>query len=142
MAVSYSFCKQSNKVHLPSSPYITQKIHQIWFSCKGRKQRNKKTTGAAENQRNAGLCIAESRKPGFLDKNSSVHTPSWHTILYFFVIYYTTTILFSNKFLFVDFNKTRSQVCWFNRQRSGLHWKTTKIFRELQNVSPFSRLKI
>ncbi len=76
MSVSYSFCKHSNKVHPPSSPYITQKIRQIWFRCKGRRPRNKKTGGAAENQRNAWLCIAESRKPGFLDKNSSVHTPS------------------------------------------------------------------
>jgi hypothetical protein len=85
MSVNYIFFKQSNKVHPPSSPYITQKIRQIWFSCKGRRPRDKKTKGAAENQRNAWLCIAESRKPGFLDKNSSVHTPSgqeefnqWH----------------------------------------------------------------
>ncbi len=76
MSVSYSFCKQSNKVHPPSSPYITQKIRQIWFSCKGRRPRNKKTKGAAETQRNGWLCITESRKPGFLGKNSSVHTPS------------------------------------------------------------------
>jgi hypothetical protein len=29
MSVSYSFCRQSIKVHPPSSPYITQKIRQI-----------------------------------------------------------------------------------------------------------------
>ena len=46
------------------------------FSCKGRRPRDKKPKGAAENQRNAWLCIAGIRKPGFLDKNSSVHTPS------------------------------------------------------------------
>jgi len=30
----------------------------------------------ADNQRNAWLCIAESKKPGFLDNKSSVHAPS------------------------------------------------------------------
>ncbi len=60
----------------PSSPYITHKIRQICFVYKGRKPRNKKTKGAAENQRNAPLCKAESRKPGFLDNKSSVHAPS------------------------------------------------------------------
>ncbi len=33
--------------------YMTQKIRQIWYSCTGRRPRNKKTKGAAENQRNA-----------------------------------------------------------------------------------------
>jgi hypothetical protein len=56
--------------------HVTQKIHQ--FSCKGRKPRNKKTKGTAEDQRNAQLCITESRKPGFLDYKSSVHAPSGH----------------------------------------------------------------
>jgi hypothetical protein len=60
----------------PSSPYITHKIRQICFIYKGRKPRNKKTKGAADNQRNARLCKAESRKPGFLDNKSSVHAPS------------------------------------------------------------------
>jgi hypothetical protein len=32
--------------------------------------------GAAENQQNARLCIAEIRKQGFLDDKSSVHTLS------------------------------------------------------------------
>jgi hypothetical protein len=36
----------------------------------------KKTKGEAENQRNARLCIAESRNPGFLNNKTSVHTPS------------------------------------------------------------------
>jgi hypothetical protein len=56
-----------------------KKILQI--SCKGRKPRNWKTKGAAENQRNARLCITESRKPGFLDYKSSVHTPSAQKII-------------------------------------------------------------
>jgi hypothetical protein len=60
----------------PSSPYITHKIRQICFIYKGRKPRNKKTKGAADNQQNARLCKAESRKPGFLDNKSSVHAPS------------------------------------------------------------------
>ncbi len=75
MSVRYSFCKQTNEVHLPSSPNMTKKIRQISFSCKGRRPRNKKTKGVAENQPNVWLCKAESRKPGFLDKNSYVHTP-------------------------------------------------------------------
>jgi hypothetical protein len=33
---------------------------------------NKKAKGAAENQRNARLCIAESRKPDVLDNKPSV----------------------------------------------------------------------
>ncbi len=78
MSVIYSFCKQTNKVRSPSSPNITQKIPQISFSCKGRKPRSKKTKGATENQQNAWLCIAESRKSGFLDEKSSMHTPSGH----------------------------------------------------------------
>ncbi len=73
MSVRYSFCKQTNKNHPPSSPYMTQKIRQIWFSCKGRRPWYKETKGVAENQRNAWLCIAEIRKPGFRDKNSYVH---------------------------------------------------------------------
>ena len=64
---------------------MTQKIRQISFICKGRRPRNKKTKGVAENQRNVWLCIAESRKPGFLDKNSFVHTSSrlwvWTSLL-------------------------------------------------------------
>ncbi len=68
MSVRYSFCKHTSEVHPPSSPYMTQKIRQIRFSCKGRRPRNKKTKGVAENQRNVWLWIAESRKPGFLDK--------------------------------------------------------------------------
>jgi hypothetical protein len=59
-----------------SSPYITHKIRQICFIYKGRIPRNNQTNGVAENQRNARLCIAESRKPGFLDNKSSVHAPS------------------------------------------------------------------
>jgi hypothetical protein len=72
----YSFCKERKKVPPPSSPYIAHKICQIWLICKGRKPRSKKTKEEAENQRNAWLCRAESIKPAFLDKNSSVHTPS------------------------------------------------------------------
>ncbi len=72
----HSFCKETNKVPPPSSLYIAHKICQIWLICKGRKPRSKKSKEEAENQRTAWLCIAESRKPGFLDKNSSVHTPS------------------------------------------------------------------
>ncbi len=68
---------QTNKVPpTPSSPYITHKIRQICFIYKGRKPRNKKTKGAAENQRNTPLYTAESRKPGFLDNKSSAHAPS------------------------------------------------------------------
>ncbi len=54
----------------PSFPYVTHKIRQIWFSFEGRKPRNKKTKGAAENQRNPRLCIAESRKPVFFFLNN------------------------------------------------------------------------
>ena len=74
----YSFCKQTSKVPSPppSSPYITHKIRQICFIYKGRKPKNKKTKGAADKQRNARLCKAETRKPGFLDNKSSVHAPS------------------------------------------------------------------
>ena len=49
VTVRYSFCKQTIKVHPPSSPYITQKIRQILFSCKGE-------TKELENQ-------GSSRKP-------------------------------------------------------------------------------
>jgi hypothetical protein len=55
---------------------VTHKIRQICFIYKGRKPRNKKTKGAADNQQNALLCKAESREPGFLDNKSSVHAPS------------------------------------------------------------------
>jgi hypothetical protein len=44
-------------------------------TCQGRKLRKTKTKGEVENQRNARLCIPESRKPGFLNNKSSVHTP-------------------------------------------------------------------
>ncbi len=72
----YSFCKQTSKVHPPSSPYITLKIRQMWFSCKGRKPRNKKTKVVAENQRNAWLCIAESQV--FLIKTHlCIHPQDW-----------------------------------------------------------------
>jgi hypothetical protein len=71
-----SFFKKTSFLVLAIA-YITQKIRQIWFSYKGRKlRRNKKTGRVAENQRNVWLCIAESRKPSFLDKKSPVHTPS------------------------------------------------------------------
>ncbi len=55
--------------------FSKQKLRQIWFSCKGRIPRNKKTKEEAENQRNVWLGIAESRKPGFLNKKLPVHTP-------------------------------------------------------------------
>jgi hypothetical protein len=56
------------------SIHNTQNPHKSDLA--GKKPRNKKTKGATENQRNARLCIAGSRKPGFLNNKSSEHTPS------------------------------------------------------------------
>jgi hypothetical protein len=81
LTVRYSFCKETSNVTPPPSTFfsidtVTHKIRQICFIYKGRKPRNKKTKGATDNQQNARLCKAESRKPGFLDNKSSVHAPS------------------------------------------------------------------
>ncbi len=57
----------------PSSPYISHKDRKI--CCKGRRPRNKKTKGVAENQRNVRICIVESRKPVFLIINRLCISP-------------------------------------------------------------------
>jgi hypothetical protein len=63
MSVRYSFCKQTIKAHPPSSPYITQKIRQILFSCKGENQgtRKPKEQQKTNEMRDSALLKAESQ---------------------------------------------------------------------------------
>jgi hypothetical protein len=81
MSVRYSFSKQTIKVHPPSSQYITQKIRQILFSCKGENQSTRKPREQQKTNEMRDCAKMKAESQVFLIKNSSVHTPSGNLIL-------------------------------------------------------------
>ncbi len=123
----------------PSSSYITHKICQIWFSCKGRKPRNKKPKGAAENQRKKRLCIAESRKPGLINclcihlpdsltrrccikGQENIYLPC-HWSLFYYILYVQVQCLIQEKSSKGEF----PTVCTVNLQSRLVLWRYTVV---------------